>query len=47
MQTEEDDDRETEAENRNLKNLPTAFAKKQVLNNRKSTDSNEDPLIAP
>jgi hypothetical protein len=29
-----------------LKNLPTAFSKKkQVLDNRKSTDSNEDPLI--
>ena len=47
-QTEEDeDDRETEAENRNLKNLPTAFSKKkQALDNRKSTDSNEEPMMA-
>lgn len=40
--SDEEDDRETEAENRNLKNLPTNFAKKQVLNNRKSSDSNDE-----
>jgi hypothetical protein len=30
-----------------MKNLPTAFSKKkQVLDNRKSSDSNEEPMMA-
>jgi hypothetical protein len=40
-----EDDRQTEAENRNVKNLPTIFAKKQEVKGSESSTSSSEEIV--